>query len=422
MRMKSLLPLGCVFICCASVARQLPSQDKTLSPKPSADLRKFDAITSRMSAYLKALPAYSVKVTQRWQLDGDQPVQGVNSFLVKVRHPGHFRLEATSEGEVKGRLVCVSDGQRITRFFSFGPDTVYSRSKGDLTKMLDDAMTRGAVRDSGLDVIFHPDPHMFIMSSVSKVHFVGGEKLGDVKTEHYTMTWRNGSVLDVWFASGDVPVLLQTVRKLEYYAEADKKHVSVVTTKFDWQHGQSYGDETFRVKLPDDAIETRDLDTFLTEGGTIDMLGQKAPVVTLKTLDGSSQPIGKQPGSKVIVLYFWTTWAAASTQGLAELSKEMQAFQKQGVALQAINVAQPEKDVKAYLRKVKYVGDVFLDDKQKAARAYRVTSVPVIVLIGTDGTLQAVHVGSHFETHKLIQEDLARLLKGEKIVPVARSK
>ena len=72
--------------------------------------------------------------------------------------------------------------------------------------------------------------------------------------------------------------------------------------------------------------------------------------------------------------------------------------------------------VRAFVEKQEYTHPVVLDPKQEATAAYRITSLPVTVLIGKDGTLQAVHVGTSPEERALIRADMEKLVAGNRLV------
>ncbi len=254
------------------------------------------------------------------------------------------------------------------------------------------------------------------MATASDVKYLGEEDLPSGKAHLFQMGWDGVSGVKFWIGAGDKPVVLQAVRTLEFSPEPDKKHQMVITTSLTWKTDGSYPDEMFRPEIPDGAVKVSDLQTYLVEGGTGDLLGQAAPAVDLKQLDGSAWTLNEHKGKDVVVLFFWATWAAPSTQNLPAILTFIKKYEEQGVAFYAVDVGQKDDEVKAFLSEVEYDAPVVLDPRQVAAKAYRVTSRPATVLMGTVGTVQAVHVGSDSESRELILQDLQRLLKGESLI------
>jgi len=82
----------------------------------------------------------------------------------------------------------------------------------------------------------------------------------------------------------------------------------------------------------------------------------------------------------------------------------------------AIDVGEDADSVRAFVEKQKYTHPVVLDPKQQATAAYRITSLPVTVLIGKNGTVQAVHVGTSLEERALIRADMEALVAGKQLV------
>ena len=395
----------------------LRAQEDSPLAKTDDSVQKLDATVIRMAAYLKSLPAYHVEVSQQWKLDGEQASEGANVYQLTVRNPDEFRVAVTSQAEgPKGSLICVSDGKNLTRLFTLDDDCIYSQREGGLSDLLKDAMTEGTLRESWLGLVSHPDLHHYVMATASDVKYLGEEDLPSGKAHLFQMGWDGVSGVKFWIGAGDKPVVLQAVRTLEFAPEPDKKHQMVITTSLTWKTDGSYPDEMFRPEIPDGAVKVSDLQMYLVEGGTRDLLGQAAPAVDLKQLDGSAWMLNEHKGKDVVVLFFWATWAAPSTQNLPAISKFVKKYEEQGVAFYAVDVGQKEDEVKAFLSDVEYDAPVVLDPQQAAAKAYRVTSLPATVMIGKDGTLQAVHVGSDSESRELISQDLQRVLKGESLI------
>ena len=72
--------------------------------------------------------------------------------------------------------------------------------------------------------------------------------------------------------------------------------------------------------------------------------------------------------------------------------------------------------MRAFVEKQKYTHPVVLDPEQRATAAYRITSLPVTVLIGKNGTVQSVHVGTSQEERALIRADMEELVAGNPLV------
>jgi len=181
-----------------------------------------------------------------------------------------------------------------------------------------------------------------------------------------------------------------------------------------------FSDAETAIDMPPDAIEVKDLQTYLLQGGTDKLLGKPAPSVALKLLDGSEWNLEKHRGEGLVVLFFFATWATPSTQDMPAVLESIRKYESRGVVFYAVAAGEPPKIVRDFVASQKYTHPVVLDPELKAAAAYRVTALPVTVLVGKNGTLQAAHVGISPEDRALIRQDLEQLLEGKPLVEAKR--
>lgn len=189
----------------ASAQSQAPVGDLPVAPA----VVKLDDVTRRLSAWLKEAPAFGVETTTRWSLDGVQPRSGVTRCRLAARHAQAFRLEVTADAEQKSTLVCASDGKQLTRLYRSGRLAVFSRHEGGLAQVLEDALTDGSLKGTGLNVNLRPDVHAYLMASVAEVKDCGREQVQGKPADHFAAAWFGGSRIDFWIAAGNAPVVLR---------------------------------------------------------------------------------------------------------------------------------------------------------------------------------------------------------------------
>lgn len=387
---------------------QQPESEKPIQVDPV--VHKLDGVTSRMTAYLKAVPTFHISTETQWSLDGQIKQTGGSRYTLAVQHPSAFRLEVASESGGNPALLCASDGTTLTRFYHDGKLAIFSRQQGGLGNLLDDAMTDASLKGSGLDIILRPDAHLYIMASVSKIKDCGQEAVRDRKAHHFSATWHQDAQVDFWIAADHEPVLLRWKRtqKMEI---AGKSHKVQIDSMMKWKIDTDFSKDQTVIKTPPDAIEVTDLQGYLLKGGTDKLVGKLAPDVSLRLLDGSSWELAKHRGKQPVVLYFFATWATPSTHDLPAILSVVKPYEKRGVAFYAVDVGEAADTVRAFSAAKEHSHAVVLDVKQEAATAYRVTSLPVTVVIDKDGTIQAAHVGTESTVRALIKHDLDQLRK-----------
>jgi peroxiredoxin len=378
-------------------------------------VRKLDDLLTRAAAVWSQSPSLRVEAKTDWTVAGDQSRAGVTHCRLSVRQPGQFRLEVFPDDAQKVSLLCASDGKTLTRLYQSGQLTLYSQADGGLAQVLDDALTDSCVKGTGLSVILRPDAQAYLMSTISDVKDCGREQVQGQAADHFSAAWFGGSRLDFWIAAGDSPVLLRWKRVQKVDLGGRPQEIQM-DGQLQWDLKASVSEEQTEVRTPPGAIEVKDLQTYLLRGGTDALLGQLAPPAPAQRLDGADWDLARHRGEHVVVLFFFSTWAVPSTQDMPTVLAFINECADRGVVFYAIDVGESREPVKAFLDSIKYSHPVVLDPEQKVAEAYRVTSLPVTVLIAKDGTVQAAHVGTAPEVRTLIRRDLELLVAGKLLV------
>jgi thiol-disulfide isomerase/thioredoxin len=165
-----------------------------------------------------------------------------------------------------------------------------------------------------------------------------------------------------------------------------------------------------------------DLLSALMNADATDLVGKAAPDLRLATLDGKEVRPADHKEKRVVVLYLWASWCAPSTADMPVLNQFVQNYEKKGASFLAINVEEKPEVVKPVVEKHGYKGTVALDTRGVSLEAYRLTAIPAVVLIGKDGTIQAIHTGAGAQMREKVQQDLDTLLKGDRLAPPEEKK
>ena len=110
--------------------------------------------------------------------------------------------------------------------------------------------------------------------------------------------------------------------------------------------------------------------------------------LTLIDIDGKQVRLDTLAEDKPLLLYFWATWCkpCRKTQPkVADLAKKY----KDRVEVVGINVGglDSPKDIKKYISRHRITYAMLIDRDDEAVKAYSVSAIPVIILMGESGKI-----------------------------------
>jgi len=147
-----------------------------------------------------------------------------------------------------------------------------------------------------------------------------------------------------------------------------------------------------------------------------DLLGHPAPGFTGALIDGTKVELAAFKDQKVVVLDFWATWCPPCRISMPILERVTKAYKDKGVVFYAVNQGESAETVKAYLEKTGLSFPVVLDSEGEIGHKYGVTGIPKTVIVGKDGTVQAIHLGVGRDLEAQLNAELDKLAAGKRLV------
>ena len=138
----------------------------------------------------------------------------------------------------------------------------------------------------------------------------------------------------------------------------------------------------------------------------------QAPTFTLPNLQGDPVSMGEYQG-KVILLNFWATWCRDCVREMPEFEKLYQAYQGEGLSVLAIALDKEGRPaVEAFLqdKHLEVTFPILLDPEERVARNYRLSWVPVTVVIGRDGQMIETILGARPWGSEKVMNSIQKLL------------
>ena len=140
-------------------------------------------------------------------------------------------------------------------------------------------------------------------------------------------------------------------------------------------------------------------------------LGDLAPLFALPAVDHqgriSSQLVHLADlRGDVVVVEFWATWCGPCKRSLPAVERVYQRYRDRGLKVLSINTDNPS-NARRILNGRGLTMPLYVDDGH-AARDYKVSSVPHLVVIDRHGVIRHIHRG--FGGEKTLDRQVARLL------------
>jgi thiol-disulfide isomerase/thioredoxin len=416
-------------------------------PRPAAHAAEREAevtpearrVLDRLSRFYQDLPGASVHATFSVTTpdpDGGPPNERRTELSMAAADPNRFVFPLAGGGEFS-QFRIVSTGEKLYMYYGEPLNKYVEREAPENMEAVIDAMSMGERPDlaSFTSPIF---PFLKLMGGspleriegAQRIELVGEEELDGVAHERLRIIGEQLDV-DVWVRAGEQAWITQIrpdagkgLEELGEIGKALEAQMPKVVLLFNrWEQQASFPEGTFVFTPPAGAERVESLVEAMRErqGGPGEperahsaLVGKAAPALNLEMLGGGKADLSAA-GGKVVMLDFWATWCPPCVRGLPVMSRLSEQYKDRGLVFYAVNVQEDERTVRRFLERQKLAIPVAMDKDGSAGERYGVTGIPQTVLIGKDGTVQAVHVGFTSEMEKELSEQIEKLLKGEKL-------
>ena len=274
------------------------------------------------------------------------------------------------------------------------------------------------------------DPAASVLATATSVTYAGREVVDGVechviRSVAEATTQNAGRDFDwqLWIECSDRP-LIRKSRVTSGGITSKFVTLNLVATYKDWQVNQPVPDSTFVFARPDGTTEEQSFRELLTGNKPAKktdlhtphpLVGKAAPAVKLPSLDGGTFDLADCKGQNIVILDFWSTACVPCIQSLPIVESVAREFEDQDVRLYSVNVGQTADEAGTFLKNVKWTGKapVLLDKDMGVAKAYSVSTMPHLVIVGKNGTVHTVRVGKSNDLASELRSELESLVAGK---------
>jgi len=240
-----------------------------------------------------------------------------------------------------------------------------------------------------------------------------GEYVGLENGQHHVKLSYPKMVLDIYLGGEGTPVpqrIEMDVTAALGPAQGPARAVNTVTIS-NLQTAPEAGAERFAWKAPEGATEERQE----ARAPGSELLGKAAPDFELALLGGTNVKLSSHKDKDVVVLDFFASWCGPCRMSMPIVDEVAAEYKDKGVAIYAVNCGEDQDRVENFIASQKLSLPVLMDTKQSAQRQYGANSIPRMIVIGKDGTVQAIHAGFSPALGKELREQLDTLLSGKRL-------
>lgn len=137
--------------------------------------------------------------------------------------------------------------------------------------------------------------------------------------------------------------------------------------------------------------------------------GGPTPALRLKDLEGREHALESYRG-KVVLVNFWATWCEPCTDEMPSIERLRRSLAGRPFAVLAVNLAEPEARVQAFLAKVPVGFPVLMDPDAAATKAWKARMLPATFIVGADGRVRYSYVGELDWSREPVRRQIAALL------------
>lgn len=422
------LAVGCVI---ALGGLAMSRAEKTTTPVPATANApeveaKADAVLNQLDAFYRGLKGLKLELDVQLHMQSEGMKQEIaSSWSVAVQRPNKLAILHKS-GQNQFTFVC--DGDKIYVFIPAIKQYLEKPAPLNLDQLLTASSEPAMLLQQGVPFfasLIAPDPRSRLLEDVARVTYAGtemwqGAECHKLHGEQKQFDW------ELWIETGKQPLVRKVIMDMGKSARNMAEHMPQMKDA-QWQIEIQFNQIEANPLLTDEAFQfappanARKVDSFRPQANAAEaphpLLGKPAPEFELPLIEGGHAALAKHRGKDIVLLDFWATWCNPCRKSLPILAAVAAKYKDKGLVFYALNQREAAETITNFLAKQTFKLSVALDAEGKVSNDYGVEGIPLTVLIGKDGLVQAVHIGYAPDLKDKLTQQIEELLAGKRLTP-----
>ena len=381
-----------------------------------------DALLEHMARYYQDRQSFRFDLQLDVRFEERGQVQTVNlRQAVRFERPNRLALALieTEDGE-----AIYSDGKQLLRYWPMFAAymTLAAPENFDRIHEVDAELQPNSLIDGFVDTLFATDGTEAVKRMVRSSTYLGTAEANGVECHHCRC--KLGSLdTQAWIATGDTPRLIKFYTPSMTTNQGNKPAMTFHFNK--WKFDLVLEDRDFQFAVPKSAAKVASVSEAymqymrrqqMEQIPAYQLVGKQAPAISIPVLGAGEFTLQEHKDKNIVVLEFWATWCGPCRVSLPRVARVAKQFEDQGVVFYAINMRDPPGKVGDFMSQQGLDVSVAMDHDGRVSTNYLAHSIPQTVVIGKDGTIEAMHVGFSANLENELQTELATLVRGKSLV------